>query len=388
MEIKPVVKPDYVVLTEESTLAELIGKMKQNEKHAALIFRNGKYLGTIEKKRLLRSKIDPSEIKLKKFVHRTPVLNEHADVVEAAYTLFKSDAAIAPVESNKQIIGVVDGLDLMRVALAIPEIKKLTIADVKLVKPSKILKDDQIARAMDVMHEERVDHLPVYDGGKMYGVISYKDILRRYLNWTPKRDFSVRFNKLASSKGAEPNMPSIESLPVGTFSTNDNLVTAKKDTPLSVAIAQMLQANVHDLFVMAQGEFVGLLTVQNLLRSVGSLKIPKNFNIQFIGLNQVDLEPYQKYNVQKIASNEAMKLQRKIKNEFTLVLHLKEYAKPGKQEKQHKYSVHLRIEYPGKIVTVSQDDWDLETALRMTFANAQNAVGNKFRKPEKVKHRE
>ena len=57
MEIKPIVTEDFVVLDDESMLSELIGKMKTFEKRVGLVFRKDKYLGLIEKKKLLKSKI-------------------------------------------------------------------------------------------------------------------------------------------------------------------------------------------------------------------------------------------------------------------------------------------------------------------------------------------
>ena len=43
MEIKPLIKEDFVVLDEESTLSELIGKLKTFEKRTGLVFRKKKY---------------------------------------------------------------------------------------------------------------------------------------------------------------------------------------------------------------------------------------------------------------------------------------------------------------------------------------------------------
>ena len=56
-------------------------------------------------------------------------------------------------------------------------------------------------------------------------------------------------------------------------------------------------------------------------------------------------------------------------------VHLKDYDKGGKQ----KFSVHLRIETPGQMISSEQHDWDLETALRKTFNNAKNSVKKKFK---------
>ncbi|MEK6950198.1 MAG: CBS domain-containing protein [Nanoarchaeota archaeon] len=397
--IKPLIKPDFLILQDDATVSQLIGKLKQYEKHSAIVFRNHKYLGLVEKKRLLRTRLDAAEAKLGKYVQKAPTLNEDAEVIETAYQLFQSNLDFAPVEKNKAIIGVVEGVDVALAALQLPEIQKLLVSDIKLVKPSKVAKDDPISRAIEVMHDEHIDHVPVYDLGKLFGILSYKDLLRRYLGWTPYRDYSTRFNKMAGNKVVEAEMPSLAALPVGTFCTKDNLLITRPGAFLRDALAVMKKNNVHDLIVQQGDILVGLLSVKNVLRRIGSLKIPQNFNIQFIGLNQLHLEPQQKDNVQKICSHEAFKLQRKIKNEFVLVVHLKEYEsggtgkkEPGRDKgkrskaerleergKQHKYSVHIRMEFPGQILTVSQDDWEIEAALHKTFDNAQNALEKKFK---------
>jgi CBS domain-containing protein len=376
MEIKPLVSEDFIVIDEEATLSEMIGKMKAFEKRVGLVFRKDKYLGLIEKKKLLKSRIDVSKAKIKNFVQKTPIINENADIIETAYLMFQSDVKHIPIEKDKKIVGVVSALDLAKLALELPEMNKVKVSDIKLSKPAKINKNDPIATVMSVMHQERVDHLPVFDQGQVYGIISFKDLLRRYLNWSPKRDVSAKFNQMASSGGGLGDMPQLDQLPVEDFSTNDNLFTIQSSEPLSKATSIMVENKLSDLLVMEDEGFEGLLTVKNILRNVGSLKIPKNYNIKFVGLNKSKLEPYQKVNIKKIAANETFKLQRKIKNELNLTIHIKDYQKTGGRQK---FSVHLRLVFPGQIITSSQEDWDIETAVRKTFNNAKNAVKKKFR---------
>ena len=373
MEIKPLIKEDYLVLEEEATISELIGKLKQFEKRTALIFRNKTYLGLIEKKKLLKSRIDTSKAKIKSFIQKTPILSEHADLVETAYLMHQNNLEYVPVESDKTIIGVINALDILNMAKDLPELKKTLVEDVKLVKPKPVNKDDSISVAMGIMYKNKVDHIPLYDKGKLYGIITFKDILRGYLNWSPKRDVSAKFNSQVS---AQSENPKIDHLPVHNFSTTDNLETISPKENLSVALAQMAKKGISDLLVMEGNEFKGLLTTKSLLKKIGGIKVQKNFNIKFKGLNKVRLQSYQKYNLQKIASNEATKLQRKIKNNMDLTIHLKSYDKQGGEQK---FSVNLRIDFPSRVITSSQEDWDLETALRKTFNNAKNTVDKKFK---------
>ena len=157
MEITPVIKEDYITISDESTLSEMIGKLKQFEKRSALVFRNKKYLGLIGKKKLLRANIDASHTKLSKFIEKTPIINEHAEIIETAYLMFQSNTDFLPVESDKTIIGVVDGLDLANLAAKIPETDHVKVKDLKLVKAKKLNKNDPLSTALTIMFQERLE---------------------------------------------------------------------------------------------------------------------------------------------------------------------------------------------------------------------------------------
>ena len=377
MEITPIVKEDYLILEDQETVSTMIGKLKKYEKRTGLIFRNDKYLGLIEKKKLLRTKLDVTETKVGKYLQKTPLLNEDSDVIATAYLMFQSNLDYLPVEKDKVVIGVVNALDLIKLAMQIPEVSNLKVKDIKLVKSVQMNKDDPISTAISIMYEKDVDQVPIFDEGEIYGIISFRDILRKYLNWSPKRDVSAKFNAEASAKTVGEDFPKVAELPVGNFSTNDNLVSVAGNVVLSEAVDLMLDHNVSSLLIKGDSGVEGMLSVKNLLRTIGSLKVPENFNIKYVGLNDLRLSESQKYNLQKITSNEASKIQRHLKNDvFSLTIQLKEYRKEGKQ---HQYAVNLKVEYPGQIITGSQEDWDFETALRKAFNNVKNNVKKKFR---------
>ncbi len=376
MEITPAIKEDFLTFDDDAVFSTVIGKLGQSEKRSGLVFKNNKYLGMIEKRRLLYTKIDITETKVKPFIQKTPLLNAHADIIETAYLMFLSNLYFLPVEKDQKIIGVVDALDLAKLGLQLPEVKKFKVSELKLIKPKKIGKDDPISEVVELMFDEKIDQVPVFDKGKLYGVVSYRDLLNKYLIYPPKREFSTKFNKQASTRSAEPNRPNLANLPVSTFSTNDNLVTAGKNSSLAEAVNLMAENKVTSVMITNETGVEGLLSLKNVLRCLGSLKIPQNFNIQFIGLNELKLSAGQKAALEKIASNEAFKLQRELHNEFSLVMHIKDNSKEGRR---NKYSVHLRIEFPGQIITCAQDDWDFERALRKTFNNAKNSLKQKFR---------
>ena len=375
MDIKSIVKEDFIVLDDQTSLAELIGKLRSQEKRSSLIFRKQKYIGLVEKKKLLRVRLDSTEVKLGKYVQQTPILNSNTEVLEAALRMFESGAEYLPVQENKKIIGVVDGVSLARLAVDLPQAKKLTVSDIKLSQPAKIGLDDPIALVIDAMHDESADLFPVFDKGKISTVIAYKDILRRYLNWSPKRDLSVQYNSMISSRSTEAEIPHTSALPVRDFSSNRELVTVTPVTKLSDAL-DLLQKNVLvSAVVMDKDTYKGILTTKNILKALAALVETQNYSVQYIGLKELNLMPHQQASIQRIIDTEAPKIEYEINNPFILVFHFKEYNKKGTRQK---FSVHLRVEYPGKVIVCEDDDWKIEDALHKVFDHLGNAVKKKF----------
>jgi len=376
MDITPIIQEDFIVIDDQSTISTMIGQLRQYEKRAGLVFRNNKYVGLIEKRKLFKTRKDATTEKIDKFIQETPILGSHADILETAYLLFKSNLELVPVEQNKTIIGVVRAIDVIKVALDLPEAKNCKVEDIKSVKLSPLDKEAPLSTAMDIMHKNGVDHVPVFENGELYGIISHKDVLRKFLNWSPKRDMSTRFNKMMRTKSAQVDPVHLVTLPVHNFSTNENLVTIQRSASAKDAVNKMIQRKVSSLLIMDGNEYSGLLTVKNILRWIASIQVPENFNIKFVGLKKLDWHPYEKEALQKIASNEAFKLQRQIKNDFSLVMHIKEYEKDGKKKK---YAINLHVEFPGRMYSVSQEDWDWRIAVRKTFNNAKNKAHKMFK---------
>ena len=383
MDIRKLVKEDFIVLDEDAPVSEMIGQLRQFEKRSALVFRNKKYQGLVEKKKLLRLRIDTSETKLKHYLQVTPIVKDTADVMDTVRLIADSDFDFLPVEKNKEVIGVISSLDLAGLAMNIDATKKWKVNDIKYTKVKKLNKDDPIATVITLMHDTGIDVIPLYESGKLYGVISYKDILRKYLNWNPKRDISAKFNKMASSRSGEGDNPHLSSLPAESFATTDNLLSVVSTAGIAQAVSLMLEKNLTSLPVMEKNEVVGMLTVKNILRNIANLQKYDDFDISFIGLKGLDIDELEEVRIRDIAHQEAVKLQKHIGQEFKVILHLKAHEKDGER---HKYSVTLRLETAGQLISCSEHDWDIEVPLRKVFSNAKITAEKNSSAEKKVKN--
>ncbi|PIN87468.1 hypothetical protein COV12_03685 [Candidatus Woesearchaeota archaeon CG10_big_fil_rev_8_21_14_0_10_32_24] len=364
MEISSIVKNDFLELSDKTKLSEVIGQMRQYEKRSALVFKNKKYLGLVEKKKVIHLSVDPSDVDVTNFIQKTPILDEATDVLEAAHTMFEQDVNHLPVSKGKEVIGVVSAIDLAKLALQLPRIASLNVNEVKIIKSNHVTKDNPLSQAMHIMRLEHVDHVPVYDGGNLYGILSYRDIIRKAINWSSHRDKSGNFNASLHSKAASVETTPFPMIPVGDFSTNDNLITIAPTDKLKIAVEKMVQKRVKSLLVQDSEKFYGVLSVRNILGKISSLEKIANYVLNYVGLHDCNLSEHQEKVLHAITEREAEKLQRKIDDTFHVTVHLKQANKEGKQTL---FEVKLKIDLAGKILTSEKSDWDLETALHKAF---------------------
>ena len=294
MDISSIIKNDFLEFDVETNLSEVIGKMRQFEKRSALVFKNKKYLGLIEKKNILHMNVDPTEIKVDKVVQKTTILDETNSISEAAARLFDDDVSHLPVSKDKVIIGVVSSLDVALAALQVSEISKLKLNQVKLIKPKEVNKDHPISYALEIMRVEHIDHVPIYDEGKLYGILSYRDIIRKSLNWSPHRDKASKYNASLHSKAASVETTPFPMISVGSFSTNDNLVTIEPTASVKEAILKMNDKRIKSLLVQDSEKLHGILSVRNILGKISSLEKIVRYVISYVGLNNCTLSEHQK----------------------------------------------------------------------------------------------
>ena len=364
MELTPLITENFLELSADDTLSSVAGKLQDNEKRCGLVFKNNNYLGLASKRKLLQPNVDLSQMHIDKVILRTPILEEQMTLLEAAQLFFASGADFLPFERNKEIIGVISAVDVVKAIADLPDSSKLDVNDVKLNKPSKVINSDSMATAMELMLSLEIDTLPAFNKGKLEGVVKYKDVMRRYLNWSPKRNMSGKFNRELRSKGAFVDTSSLQSIMLDSFVQDYKELIVLGKMSLSDAITTMKEQNSSELLVLDQGDYKGMLTVRNILGTLATQSGQKNFTIQFVGLGNVELTEHQRGLLDKITEREAIKLQRKINEDFTVTVHLKQIRKDGKQKE---FIVNLKIEMVGNLLTSTKEDWDLETALHKCF---------------------
>jgi CBS domain-containing protein len=373
MQIKELVKKDFVKLDKKATVSELLGKLRSKKERNVLVFDGAKFLGIVSKRSLLRSKVS-GKMKVEKVVKAIGKIEEEADVLEAAYLMFNIDTNILPVERKGKIIGVLSIFDLLGQLKKYDEIKKMKLSEVKIEKVKGFKESTRIGKIINEMNTFNTYELPIVDGDKLIGLITVSDIYNKFIfPITREKGMNTDMTK---TRAFTHEAPDISGLPVSSFGTLVDICSKDVGESVVEAVKEMRRKDIMAIVVKKNNKWAGLVTANNLLRLMASLEKAPDYNIKLTGLKRTNLEPFQVVNLKRILGNHSAVLGRMVKNDFVLEVGIKEYRKMGKK---HKWSILMKLNFPGKMISSEETDWDIETAAHKSFNNLKKRVQGYFR---------
>ncbi len=370
MTISSLVANDFLAFDADESVGAMLGQLKLSGRRSGLVFKDGNYNGIINRRSLLKSRLADVDVRLAKCTTKTPIISHNLGVLETAKLMHESNLRFLPVEIDGDIVGVVNALDLLREASGLEEVQSLRVGDLKLAKPSPLKEDDKLSRALSTMQKEKVDHLPIFSGRKLQGVISIRDLMD-YFIYKRKRPSGSHTGGAVRSKAAAVDRVRVSSLPVISFATTEGIKTVHRDDSLVTAIKLMHKYNVRDLVVQENDRVYGLVTVKNILASLAGLQRADGVSLELVGLRKTSLLPSEVAKVEKAIQLEMKRFLRKKGGSARLKIHVKESKKKGSQ---HMFTVSMRLEGNGKVASSSQEDWDVVKAVRKCFSQVRSDV--------------
>ena len=106
-----------------------------------------------------------------------------ATVFEALKLMAQHNTGALLVMSNDMVDGIISERDCVRkVELDEKNVRETSISEVMTSKVISINADEPLEECMALMLEKSIRHLPVYDGTKLLGLISVRDVLKEVVD--------------------------------------------------------------------------------------------------------------------------------------------------------------------------------------------------------------
>lgn len=102
-----------------------------------------------------------------------------SSVLDALKAMAKHNTGALLVLDGKSVAGILSERDCVRkVELAGKASKNVRVREIMTSKVISIEADEELEKCMTLMLDRNIRHLPVYDGEKLLGLISVRDVLR------------------------------------------------------------------------------------------------------------------------------------------------------------------------------------------------------------------
>jgi CBS domain-containing protein len=274
---KDLMKTNYSSIDVNSTVSQLLSKMKRDKIHYVLVFNGKKYMGVVSRRFLLSSRIDPKKMKVTNIVKRrskskipffVPTLKEDTSLKQISKLMATSDSHVLPVIEGSKVLGVVYARDVVQaIASEYRSVSCDALASMKLITAKE---SDDVSSIMQKMNWHHIDHLPVVDNNdKLTGMVCMADLVEKPEFWQVSnlkipKSASHLGNKKSGHDMGERN--SMTGLPISNCMSRKKLCSTQPSMSIAEAVKMMKKSGVCSIVLVRYNEPVGIMTLKDILK--------------------------------------------------------------------------------------------------------------------------
>ncbi|PIU21757.1 MAG: hypothetical protein COT15_00720 [Candidatus Diapherotrites archaeon CG08_land_8_20_14_0_20_34_12] len=369
--VKSLISKEYLALDAEDSLSAYVGKIESWKHAEGLVFDdNDVFKGIISFKGLLRKKIDPSQVKLKKLMVQFPKITEEENIVKVAELMYYSGARLLPVFSGSSFVGVIYAQDIIKQLGKVDDFRKIRAEKLATQKPQCLKESDSFEKALLLMDTARVRKIPIVNKeGRLIGMLLMEDALKRYYS---------NISAPMQVYGASPQAHFPEKTDLLKVSINRDVSTDYAEITENETLPQILNSFQIDkgIIITKNGVPSGIITAKNLLQLFLRLKKEeRNMRISDMpALDEID-----KAKAINTINKVYDKLERIIGNKPMIYFYFKQYEKEGPRKK---HVIHIRSAIGSKKIVVEKNDWNFLTGLQNACSVFEEALIRQVKKKE------
>ena len=297
-----------------------------------------------------------------------PTLNSDSTIAEAVRLLSLYRLRALPIMEKNEILGQISAKRIVqeiRDVMLVTHIGKINASDVMTRNPIVVSKTDKIASAKQIMKRRRIDHIPILQDNRLFGIVTSKDIMHVMLP-------TERIGR--KSLGIDDTLNRLD-LDIGGIADKSVLTLNTNDTLRSVTDLMVSQNSTYCL-IMAFDEVQGIVTYRDIITLLGE-KVKEEIPIFLIGLPDDPLDA----ELAKSKFADIVKLLKKIYpdiEEARCRLKIREI-----QGARKRYEVDANIISTHRIDTYVNVGWDLGKMFDQMSDSLKKRISHKITQRQK-----
>jgi CBS domain-containing protein len=294
MDISEILSLTFTEFDIGTPLSKVAGAFENQELDAVVVTDGDEYRGVVSRRQLASSSTQPSA-KVGSQVQHVPTVDRTEDVREVARLMIGSDVQTLPVLDDDRVVGVVTG-DAVLEAVR-PFLDAATVDDAFTAELVSATPDTTIGRALHLLREAGIAHLPVVDGNDLVGMVSLYDVIEFTTRSGSKSQggssdgFGGRGGGGQTRGGfgaREGDTDRMLDLPIRNL-MSDAVVTVERSAPLDEVVETMFDREISSLVVTAEDtdEPVGIVTKTDLIEALTWERADRNA-VQVFGIDLLE----------------------------------------------------------------------------------------------------
>jgi len=321
---------------------------------AAIVVKGKKYFGIVDDRAVSRVGANrlTKKFQIGKFARKLPLVTNDTSIEESIGLFYSTAAKALPYTEGSRMRGVIKREKILSAMLSLHLLSDFKVEDAMSSPVIAIDAGANIAQAQATMRQGRINRLVVISNGKIFGLITNKNLL------------SIVSNPVERAPEMKNKFYSMSNTPVSSVCER-NVYTVEYGTPIENAIREFLEHNISSLLVVRNGKPVGILTVRDVFETFVINSTLKKNKIIISGLDDYTNE-YKDDITDKMddLANAISKFTKVGVNYISLHV---------KRSKARNYEMHGRIELAKKgSISASSSGYTLNEALNEIYDRLYN----------------
>ncbi|HUT16790.1 MAG TPA: CBS domain-containing protein [Acidobacteriota bacterium] len=280
--VKAVFSKGFATVYENDTLSRCWELFKREMPPViAVLDDKGKYVGVIDRRWVIRSRLDPATTKVKTLMRPAPKVSLEFSLSKAAKLMIENGVRQLPVFEREKLLGFVTDENIIHGAVT-QEWGNIAIEKIMTKAPHTIEANRSVGAVLSLFREQGISHVPVIDNGKLAGIISIQDILEHVFQ--PQRR-----QTLGEIVGEKVSTLSIPAKGIMTRS----VITVQPEASLKEAEKKMHDHDISCLAVLSQERLLGIVTKLDFLEPISQMEIPERKLTVQIAVKNMEIDPIQ-----------------------------------------------------------------------------------------------
>ena len=227
-----------------------------NKLGTVIVTNNGEYMGIVDQ----RSVASRGSLKLEdkyacgKFAQKVPLLNESTSITDALSYFYNTSSKALPYMKGSKIIGMVRRNSILKAILSMHMLSKTKVYEIMSSPVVAIDIGASLTQAQKLMDENNVHRLVVMEDGKLYGLITQKNVVK-----LGARSEGGSIRQTPSTKPSKIRIVDI---------CERGPLNIEQSESVDIAIRQLVTKDISSLVVVRNGRPVGMLSARDIVESV------------------------------------------------------------------------------------------------------------------------